>query len=71
MNIADLRKKSGEELDAELIELLKEQFKLRMQQGSGQLARPHLLRQVRRNIAQVKTVAAEMRASGSNGASGA
>lgn len=70
MNIADLRQKSGEELDAELIELLKEQFKLRMQQGSGQLTRPHLLRQVRRNIARVKTVVSEAKASSLSNTSG-
>ena len=40
----------------ELESLLKEQFSLRMQRGSQQLTKPHLLGQVRRNIARVKTV---------------
>jgi large subunit ribosomal protein L29 len=64
MKIEELRKKQGDELDNDLVELLKEQFKLRMQQGSGQLARPHLLKQVRRNIARVKTVITETKVSG-------
>ena len=64
MKIEELRKKQIDELDNDLVELLKEQFKLRMQQGSGQLARPHLLKQVRRNIARVKTVITETKVSG-------
>ena len=56
MNISELREKSSEELKNELIELRKEQFKLRMQKGSGQLSQTHLLKDVRRNIARVKTV---------------
>lgn len=56
MNISELREKSPEELKNELIELRKEQFKLRMQKGSGQLSQTHLLKDVRRNIARVKTV---------------
>ncbi len=64
MNASELRQKSVEELNAELIELLREQFNLRMQRGSGQLPRPHLFRQVRRNIARVKTVIGEKLAGG-------
>ena len=56
MNASDLRSKSVEELRQELQNLLKEQFNLRMQQGSGQLAKPHLFREVRRNIARTKTI---------------
>ncbi len=64
MNASELRQKSVDELKAELIELLREQFNLRMQRGSGQLPRPHLFRQVRRNIARVKTVIGEKLAGG-------
>ena len=64
MNASELREKSVAELEAELIELLREQFNLRMQRGSGQLPRPHLFRQVRRNIARVKTVIGEKLAGG-------
>ena len=64
MNASELRQKSVDELRAELLELLREQFNLRMQRGSGQLPRPHLFRQVRRNIARVKTVIGEKLAGG-------
>jgi large subunit ribosomal protein L29 len=47
------------------MELLREQFNLRMQKGSGQLSKPHKMKQVRRDIARLKTVKAEM-AAGNN-----
>ncbi|MCW8887311.1 MAG: 50S ribosomal protein L29 [Motiliproteus sp.] len=56
MNTVELREKSVDELDQELLDLLKEQFNLRMQKSSGQLAQSHLLGQVRRDIARIKTV---------------
>jgi large subunit ribosomal protein L29 len=56
MKASDRRKKSTAELQETLHELLQEQFNLRMQQGTGQLARPHLMQEVRKNIARVKTV---------------
>ncbi|GAA0305187.1 MULTISPECIES: 50S ribosomal protein L29 [Psychrosphaera] len=62
MKASDLKDKTVEELRAELLGLLREQFNLRMQQSSGQLAQTHLLRQVRRNIARVKTVIAQNKA---------
>lgn len=56
MNTAELREKSVDELSQELLGLLKDQFSLRMQKSSGQLAQTHLLGQVRRDIARVKTL---------------
>jgi large subunit ribosomal protein L29 len=56
MNIVELREKSVDELNQELLDLLKEQFNLRMQKSSGQLAQNHLIGNVRRDIARVKTV---------------
>ncbi|MEE4360687.1 MAG: 50S ribosomal protein L29 [Pseudomonadales bacterium] len=56
MKASDLREKSEAELQAELMKLLREQFNLRMQKGSGQLGQTHLLRQTRRDIARVRTV---------------
>lgn len=56
MKASELREKSVDELNKELMELLREQFNLRMQKGTGQLARPHQMKEVRRNIARVKTV---------------
>ena len=43
------------ELKTELLELRKEQFNLRMQRGTGQLANPSRFKLVRRQIARVKT----------------
>ncbi|CAL4325718.1 50S ribosomal protein L29 [Buchnera aphidicola (Protaphis terricola)] len=54
-----LREKNSNDLHIELIQLLREQFNLRMQSASGKLKQSHLLRQVRRNIAQVKTILSE------------
>ena len=56
MNAQDLREKNETELREELTGLLQEQFNLRMQRGIGQLATPHDLRRVRRDIARIKTV---------------
>jgi large subunit ribosomal protein L29 len=62
MNASELRNKSQAELKDELFDLLREQFNLRMQSASGQLNKGHLLRNVRRNIARVKTVMNEKKA---------
>lgn len=56
MKAIELRDKSLEELQTSLLTLLKDQFNLRMQKATGQLTQSHLLRQVRRDIARVKTV---------------
>ncbi|WP_455206271.1 50S ribosomal protein L29 [Kaarinaea lacus] len=56
----DLRKKDSKELQVELDELLKEQFKLRMQKGSGQISNPARFKTVRRDIARIKTIMTEM-----------
>ena len=56
MKAKELREKSVEELNAELLNLLREQFNLRMQAASGQLQQSHLLKQVRRDVARVKTL---------------
>lgn len=59
MNANDLRAKSPDELNKELLALRKEQFSLRMQVATGQLTKFHLLGQVKRNIARVKSVLTE------------
>jgi len=56
MNTVELREKSVEELNNTLLELLREQFNLRMQNSTGQLAQTHLIKNVRRDIARVKTI---------------
>ncbi len=65
MKAAELRDKSVAELDSELNELLKEQFNLRMQHGTGQLGQTHLLKQVRRDVARVRTLLNEKNRAGS------
>lgn len=56
MKAAELKDKSVEELNAELINLLREQFNLRMQHSTGQLEKTDQLKKVRRSIARVKTI---------------
>ena len=56
MEIKELKGKTPAELQEQLIELRREQFNLRMQRGMGQLAKPHELTRVRKDIARVKTV---------------
>jgi large subunit ribosomal protein L29 len=56
MKAEDLREKSVDELQKILGEEQEAQFKLRMQQATGQLTESHKVKQVRRNIARLKTV---------------
>ena len=56
MKASELREKSVEELNAELLGLLREQFNLRMQHATCQLTQTNQLKLVRRNIARVKTI---------------
>ena len=65
MNAEDLRNKSTDELQQELLELRREQFNLRMQRATGQLANPHEYGRVRKDIARIKTVMAELQAKSS------
>ena len=58
----DLRAMSPDQLDDELIKLKKEQFNLRFQKATGQLASTARVREVRRDIARIKTVAQGKRA---------
>ena len=58
MESKQLNKKSVADLNSDLIELRREQFNLRMQRGTGQLTQTHQLRNVRRDIARVKTAIA-------------
>jgi large subunit ribosomal protein L29 len=60
MNAADLRKKSVEELNEELVVLRREQFNLRMQQATGEMAQVHQHGRVKKDIARVKTVLNEL-----------
>ena len=59
MKAADVRSKSTDELNDELLALKKEQFNLRFQQATGQLENTARQRLVRRDIARIKTVLAQ------------
>ncbi|AMO58489.1 MULTISPECIES: 50S ribosomal protein L29 [Endozoicomonas] len=56
MKAAELREKSVEQLNEELISLLRDQFNFRMQKATGQLNQTHLMKQNQRAIARIKTV---------------
>jgi len=59
--LSDLRVMTEDQLDDETLKLKKEQFNLRFQKASGQLQNTARVRVVRRDIARVKTVAAQKR----------
>lgn len=56
MKASELREKTVDELQENLIALMKDQFAYRMQKSTGQLNQTHLLKDVARDIARVKTV---------------
>jgi large subunit ribosomal protein L29 len=61
--IEDLRTKTDDQLTAELTELKREQYNLRFQSATNQLERPARIKEVRRAIAQIKTLQNERAAS--------
>ncbi len=56
MKASELRDKSVGELNEELLKVREEQFRLRMQDATGQLTQTHLLKQAQRDVARIKTV---------------
>ena len=62
MKPGDLRAMTVDQLDDEAMKLKKEQFNLRFQRATGQLENTGRVREVRRDIARVKTIAAQKRA---------
>jgi len=59
MKASELRNKSIEDLTKELLSLLREQFNLRIQKSTGQGVKTNLFKQVKLNIARVKTILRE------------
>lgn len=59
MNLKEMRTKSAEDLNKELLELRRAQFGLRMQQATQQLTNTSELGKMKRNIARVKTMLTE------------
>ena len=65
--VADLRVMTDDQLEDEVVKLKKEQFNLRFQRASGQLQDTARVRVVRRDLARVKTIAAQKRAAKNEG----
>jgi large subunit ribosomal protein L29 len=61
MKAGDVRARTDDELDAQLDTLGKEMFNLRFQRANGQLENTARVRQVRRDIARIKTILGERR----------
>jgi large subunit ribosomal protein L29 len=58
-NVADLKTKTDDQLSTELNNLKREQFNLRFQAATNQLEKPSRVKEVRRSIAQIKTLQTE------------
>ena len=67
MEAQELRSKTLDELNEELVALRREQFNLRMQQATGELSHHHEHRRVRKDIARVKTVLNELKRAAGEG----
>jgi large subunit ribosomal protein L29 len=65
--VTDLRVMSDDQLNDEVLRMKKEQFNLRFQRATGQLENTSRVREVRRDIARVKTIASQKRASAKKG----
>ena len=61
MGTAEFREMTADQLDDQLVRLKKEQFNLRFQKASGQLEKTARVREIRRDIARVMTVAKQKR----------
>ncbi|MXO66112.1 50S ribosomal protein L29 [Altericroceibacterium endophyticum] len=58
-SIEDIRAKTDDQLSADMTELKREQFNLRFQSATNQLERPARIKEVRREIARIKTLQGE------------
>jgi len=59
MKASELREKSVDELNQQLLELRKDQLRMRLEAATGQLGETHKVRQTRRDVARLKTVLSE------------
>jgi large subunit ribosomal protein L29 len=62
IKVEDIRRMSDDEMDAEVLKLKKERFNLRFQRATGQLENTARIREARRDIARIKTIAGQKRA---------
>jgi len=67
MKAPDVRALTADQLGDELVKLKKEQFNLRFQKATGQLEKSSRVREVRRDIARIKTIMAEKKSAEANG----
>lgn len=65
MNVIEMREKTVEDLNEQLNSLYRDQFNVRMQKSTGQLAQTHLTGSIRKEIARIKTIIAEKQKVGS------
>jgi large subunit ribosomal protein L29 len=68
MKAEDVRRMTPDQLEDEVVKLKKEQFNLRFQRATGQLENTSRVRTIRRDIARMKTIAAQKRAADSGAA---
>ena len=61
LKVGDIRRMSDDEMDAEVLKLKKERFNLRFQRATGQLENTSRMREARRDIARIKTIARQKR----------
>jgi large subunit ribosomal protein L29 len=62
--IADLRTKTADQLQEQLLDLKKEQFNLRFQKATGQFEKTHRVSEIRKDIARIKTMLTAQKAGG-------
>jgi large subunit ribosomal protein L29 len=62
MKVGDIRAMSPDQMDDAILNLKKERFNLRFQRATGQLENTSRMREARRDIARIKTIAAQQRA---------
>jgi len=67
MKAVDVRALTEDQLGDELLKLKKEQFNLRFQKATGQLEKSSRVREVRRDIARIKTIMAEKKSAAKAG----
>ena len=62
LSVEDIRRMTADQMDDEILKLKKERFNLRFQRATGQLENTSRMREARRDIARIKTIAAQQRA---------
>ncbi|ETR75566.1 50S ribosomal protein L29 [Afipia sp. P52-10] len=61
LKVEDIRRMTADQMDDEILKLKKERFNLRFQRATGQLENTSRLREARRDIARIKTIARQKR----------